>query len=221
MSSRALKIASMKFNSKRNRQLVRESIHLPFYERISRNASTENSSVDLNEEIQHTNALGEHDRITLSPTVIRKCKEAFGKADINSDGFIDMNELGNTLFAMGYSPSDRELTEIMNDIDQNGDHKLDWIEFLRVVQRQKDKYGGFLTVTEQKEINIREAWNALSNNTTGRMEVGKFRNTLKVFDLRIDINSLITSLDADHSGYVDFAEFHELFAETIDSIVSN
>lgn len=213
MKSTPIGIALMKNSSRRNRQLIRESIHLPFYERIiSRNTTTSNSSdVDPNEHIPH-HALAQEDTITLSPQITEKCRRAFAKCDVNCDGFIDANELRIALLSMGYNPSDTELEQIMNDIDQNGDNKLDLLEFLRLIQRQKSKTCVW-TEKELNEINIKEAWNILHDTKTGKMNVQTFKKTLKSFDLAIDIDALINILDVDGSGFVDFDEFHELFSE--------
>lgn len=226
----------MKENTKRNRQLIRDSIHLPFYERINnRNTSTANSSdIDPNEQII-SHVLAHEDKITLDEQIVEKCRAAFSKFDKNGDGQIDTHELTEALLcmflffffatsdsetciclfvAMGYNPSPEELTEIMNDVDQNGDNCLDFLEFMRVIQRQKNKTGAVLSDKEKNEINIKEAWKTLSDNKTGKMNVVTFKTTLKSFDLAIDIDALIKVLDIDHSGYVDFDEFHGLFTES-------
>ena len=208
-------IALMKNSSKRNRQLMRDTVHLPFYERMqSRNSitTTSNSSdVDPNEGMPR-HPLAKEDIITLSSQIMEKCRRAFIKCDLNCDGFIDENELKIALLRMGYNPSDSELEKIMDNIDQNGDNKLDLLEFLRLIQRQKKKTCVW-TEEEKNEINIKEAWNILRDTKTGKMDVKTFKRTLKSFDLAIDIDALVNFLDADGSGNVDFAEFHEFFSE--------
>ena len=213
-----IKIALIKSNSKRNRQLNRESSHLPFYERInyrSRNPITPNNKreVDAYEIVRSQNLLANEDQITLSEALIEKCKVAFSKCDINTDGFIDIDELSKALSKMGYIATDDELAQIMKDIDQNGDNKLDLLEFLRIIQRQKNKYVA-LTEKEKNEINIRKAWETLSESTIDKLNVESFTRLLKSFNLGIDTDLLVKNLDTDQSGIVDFEEFHRLFTET-------
>ena len=213
----------MRQNSKRNRQLIRDSIHLPFYERISsRNGSTANSSdVDPNElqdRMQPSkHRLGNIDRFSLSEDIIKKCQKAFNRFDVNNDGAIDIDEMTKALVAMGFQPTEEEVAEIMDDVDQDGNDRLDLLEFMRVIQRQKDK-GVKLTEEEKQEINIQEAWKVLksdnSNSPRGHMDVSKFKKTLRSFDLAIDIDSLVRAMDINESGLVDFDEFHGLFSET-------
>jgi len=211
-------MALMRQNSKRTRQLIRDSIHLPFYERInSRNGSTTASSdVDPMDVAVHKLQLGaaDVDRIDLSDEIVDKCKKAFFRFDTDNNGFIDMRELTVALVSMGYNPTEQELRAIMDDVDQNGDDKLDLLEFLRVIQRQKNSQTHALTEKQRQAINIREAWKSLSDAKTGRMNIQTFRQTLESFDLAIDVDALIKVLDADKSGFVDFEEFHALFAES-------
>ena len=210
----------MKEQSKRNRQQIRESIHLPFYERISRSGSTANSDVDPNEVLDRfavapptKHRLGNVNRLSLSEEIIKKCQKAFVRFDINGDGVIDLQELTNALVSMGYVCTEDDAADIMDDVDQNGSDSLDFLEFLRVIQRQKDKTIE-LTEEQKMEINIREAWNALKNEKTDYMDVSKFKHTLQSFDLNIDVDALATALDVDGSGRVDFEEFHGLFANS-------
>merc|ERR1719231_1401878 len=112
----------MKSNSKRNRQLIRESIHLPFSQRVSsRSVSTANSSDVDSDEIIHHHIFAQEDKITLNKEIQDKCKAAFSKFDLNGDGLIDRRELGLALLNMGFNPTDQELEEMMDSIDQNGD----------------------------------------------------------------------------------------------------
>jgi len=211
----------MRQNSKRNRQLVRESIHLPFYERIaSRNGTTQNSSdVDPNEfrnplsSKDGKDCLGNIDRFNLPEEIVRKCEKAFARFDLNHDGVIDLRELTQALVSMGFNPSEEEVRSIMDDVDQNGNEQLDFLEFLRVIQRQKDK-STKLTEEEKQEINIQEAWRALKSENTDTMDVAKFRDTLRSFDLAIDVDSLVRAMDVSENGVVDFEEFHGLFASS-------
>jgi len=212
----------MKENSKRNRQLIRDSIHLPFYERISsRNGTTTNSSdVDENDiqdrEKPTKHRLGNIDRVSLSDEIVQKCLKAFTRFDSNNDGVIDLRELTTALVSMGFHPSEEDVSEIMNDVDQNGSDSLDFLEFLRVIQRQKDK-SIKLTEAEKMDINIKEAWKALKSEKTDTMDVSKFKKTLNSFELEIDVEALARAMDIDGSGRVDFEEFYGLFAHPLRS----
>lgn len=210
MNSRQIRLAAKKEAAALMRKRRRESINLPFSEKMSRDDPS--TTIKLSEVSTHHNALGHQNKITLSQDIIEKCREAFAKYDVNNDGKIDRHELKAALVSMGYSASDTELRNMMAKIDQNGDNQLDLIEFLRLVQNQKNKQDA-LSENEKHEINIQGAWKALVDPKTGKMDVKVLRKTLETFDLALDVDTFVRTLDVDQNGFVDFEEFHSLFTE--------
>ena len=205
--------ALMRVHKKNNRQKRRASIHLPFYERVQarRGSAQSMSDQDSVEPVVRYNGLALQEKITLPEEIVQKCKDAFAKFDLNGDGTIDQDELKSALVSMGYHPTDQEVKEIMSDVDQNGDNALDLLEFLRVIQRQKNR-DDMLSEKEKNEINIRECFKILSDDT-GKIRIKNFRMALKQFNLALDVDGLADDLDTDRSGFVDFDEFQQLFTE--------
>ena len=205
--------ALIQVKKKRNREARRASINLPFHERVQvrRNSTTSLDDTQSDDSRDNALAYAYQERITLPHEIIEKCQVAFSRFDLNGDGTIDEHELTKALLTLGYNPSEQEVAEIMHDVDQNGDNALDLLEFLRVVQRQKQKQLK-LSEKEKNEIDIRECFQRLSDGT-GKMKVENFRKALKQFNLALDVESLVSALDIDRSGFVDFEEFHVLFSD--------
>lgn len=69
----------------------------------------------------------------LSPEQEDQIKQAWSLFDDDDSGKIDKNELKLVMQKLGLNPTQDELTEIVNDIDKDGDGDIDFSEFLRLM----------------------------------------------------------------------------------------
>ena len=60
-------------------------------------------------------------------------KEAFKIFDRDGDGFVDAKELMHVVTLYGDKLSQEEAEELLREADQNGDGKLDYNEFVRMM----------------------------------------------------------------------------------------
>jgi len=60
-------------------------------------------------------------------------KEAFKIFDKNKDGYIDLNELKNVSTMLGATLSKQEMDEFMQEADVDGNGKLDYDEFVKMM----------------------------------------------------------------------------------------
>ena len=58
---------------------------------------------------------------------------AFNMFDLNSDGFIDFHELRRLLTALGEDMRDTDLKSFMNEADSDGDGRINYEEFVMVI----------------------------------------------------------------------------------------
>merc|ERR1711879_820379 len=63
----------------------------------------------------------------------KKLKPAFADIDKDNSGFIEAAELKNVLKQMGVDMSDEEVEGVLKMSDINGDHKLDYAEYKKLV----------------------------------------------------------------------------------------
>ncbi len=69
----------------------------------------------------------------MSPEQEEQIKQAWSLFDNDDSGKIDKNELRLVIQKLGLNPTQDELTEIVNDIDKDGDGDIDFSEFLRLM----------------------------------------------------------------------------------------
>ena len=70
--------------------------------------------------------------VKLTDQQIKKLKESFEKVDTNHDGFVEPQELKAFLESLGQEEEidDETVQNLINNIDENGDHKINFQEFI-------------------------------------------------------------------------------------------
>ena len=89
----------------------------------------------------------------LQEEKVTECKEVFDLFDKDKDGAITTKELGDVMRALGANPTQAELQEMINEVDQDGSGKIEFKEFLELFARKmKDP-----DTEEEADEMIREA----------------------------------------------------------------
>eukprot|EP00938_MAST-03A_sp_MAST-3A-sp1_P000652 g652.t1 len=126
----------------------------------------------------------------LTQEEIDSCRDAFLQYDKDRSGSIDQWELKEVLEAMGQTPTDEELFQMINDVDDNASGSIDFTEFLKVVEKQKERTAKF-----DDESDILDAFVACGGNSD-----------------KSDIEALIDEIDTDGSGEIEYEEFKVLMS---------
>jgi calmodulin len=147
--------------------------------------------------------------IMLTQADIDKCREAFERFDKDGSGSIDAWELKETLKAMGQNPTEEEVFQMLAQVDDDGSGTIDFPEFLKVIEQQKEAMEA-----QGDETDVHAAWVAMGGepDKSGEVDVEKLRRTIKAFELTIDIDKLIVETDTDGSGFIDYEEFKAMFS---------
>mgnify|MGYP000300630279 CR=1 FL=1 len=66
----------------------------------------------------------------LTEEQIAEFKEAFSLFDFDENGSISAKELGEVLKALGQNPSMNELSDMINEVDQDGNGTVEFAEFV-------------------------------------------------------------------------------------------
>lgn len=68
----------------------------------------------------------------FTPLEVKKLRETFGLFDTSGDGSIDKWELAKVLIALGQSPTEHDLDEMIATVDENHDGEIQFGEFCHV-----------------------------------------------------------------------------------------
>jgi len=69
---------------------------------------------------------------------IKEFKAAFEHIDKDNDGMIQTSELRQTFRNLGQNPTDKELQDMINEVDINGNGNIDFLEFLDMLAKMSE-----------------------------------------------------------------------------------
>ena len=124
---------------------------------------------------------------------------------------------------MGQNPTEEEIFQMISQVDDDNSGEIEFAEFLKVIENQKDS-----AAKANDETDTIEAFVALGGNgdktgeistdkllavtkvlvilkTVGPTDLNALLLSLQYFGLTIDIEKLIRETDTDGSGKVDYA----------------
>lgn len=140
----------------------------------------------------------------LSPEQIKMYKEAFSVFDKNNRGLVSTKELGVVLRSLGQNPSEAELTDLIAEVDQDGNGEIDFNEFLLMMaKRSKDA-----DTMEQ----AMEAFRVFDKNNRGVITVNDLKNVLQNIGEKLtpkEVEDLLDGIQISANGEFDYKEFVE------------
>ena len=81
--------------------------------------------------------------MVLTQEEIDGCREAFLAFDKDRSGTIDVWELRQVLETMGQKPTEEELFQMISEVDDNMSGSIDFAEFIKVIEAQKERAEAF------------------------------------------------------------------------------
>ncbi|KAL6209050.1 hypothetical protein ACLB2K_019993 [Fragaria x ananassa] len=138
-------------------------------------------------------------------------RRVFQMFDRNGDGRITKQELSDSLENLGIFIPDKDLHQMIEKIDANGDGFVDIDEFGALYQNLMDERAD----REDPEEDMREAFNVFDQNGDGFITVEELRSVLASLGLKQgrtleDCKIMIKKVDVDGDGRVNFKEFKQM-----------
>ncbi|XP_043700736.1 probable calcium-binding protein CML18 [Telopea speciosissima] len=137
---------------------------------------------------------------------MEELERVFNQFNVNGDGKILSIELGNILNALGSETSPEEIHRMMKEIDTDGDGYIDLKEFSDFHHGSSN--GDSNTGNGMKEL--KDAFDMYNWDQNGLISVNKLHMVLKSLRGKCsiqDCSKMISSVDADGDGNVNFEEF--------------
>jgi calcium-binding protein CML len=150
--------------------------------------------------------------------VITELKNAFSVFDTNGDGKICISELGAVLRSLGNDVSEHDLNLIMKDVDTDNDGFISLKEFIDCNNQVIAGGGGANKkangeVEESQDL-MRDAFNTFDKDGNELISADELHHVFlslgdKDHTLE-DCRRMISSVDKDGDGFVDYKEFQRL-----------
>jgi calmodulin len=152
----------------------------------------------------------------LPEEALRELKHAFDLFDRNGDGYISVQELATVFQSLGQSLTTAELQLLLQDIDTDGDGRIDFSEFVTMMMAnnkpekpQEDHANSELT----------ETFRIFDRNGDGKISRAELKQALQNLGQTPndhELGLMMRAADLNGDGYIDFAEFCQLFSKQQD-----
>ncbi|ETO17107.1 calcium-dependent protein kinase 21 [Reticulomyxa filosa] len=139
----------------------------------------------------------------------QEVKRHFNRLDKDGDGFLELNELEQFLFDLGYAPSiaKEEAKKMLANADLNKDGTIDFNEFKAVWQRK---------LLTQHEEYIHRVFAVFDDNGDGYIDASELQGVLG--DDFKSILEMISEVDENHDNKISFEEFKKAMKEDVSKL---
>jgi Ca2+-binding EF-hand superfamily protein len=120
-------------------------------------------------------------------------------------GTIELHELQQVMRKLGQNPTEAELIEMINSVDDNGDHEIDFEEFLILM---KSRIG-----ERDPERELKDAFAIFDtdgNGTIDRKELKRLMKKLGQALTEAELDAMMDEVDSDGDGVISFQEFKSM-----------
>ncbi|GAB2279954.1 Probable calcium-binding protein cml25 [Dionaea muscipula] len=136
---------------------------------------------------------------------MEEMEHVFKKFDVNGDGKISSSELGSIMRTLGQEVPEEELRIMIEEVDCDGDGFIDLKEFIELNTKGVDHVEALR--------NLEEAFSVYDRDRNGSITAEELQEVLKSLGDECsiaDCRRMITAVDVDGDGMINFEEFREM-----------
>ncbi|KAJ2082157.1 hypothetical protein H4R24_001785 [Coemansia sp. RSA 988] len=143
---------------------------------------------------------------TSNEQKIKELRDAFAIFDKDNNGEITREELGVLMRSLNHNPTEEEISDMINEADENGDGKIDFSEFIALMARQSMN-------ANDSEEEIVEAFRVFDKNGDGAISAQELRHVMTSLGEKLtdaEIEEMIREADVDGDGLINYEEFAKM-----------
>lgn len=138
----------------------------------------------------------------LSAEDLTEFKSAFSFFDKNGDGTITTRELGTVLRSLGQNPTEKELKDMVKELDKDGNGIIDFDEFLAIAKK--------MSGAQESEEELIQAFKVFDRDGDGFITATELRHIMSNLGETLtdeEVDEMIRESDANGDGRIDYSEF--------------
>ncbi|KAL3620331.1 Calcium-dependent protein kinase 17 [Castilleja foliolosa] len=150
----------------------------------------------------------------LSEEEIMGLKQMFKGMDTDNSGTITLEELKQGLAEQGTKLSETEVKQLMEAADADGNGTIDYEEFITATMHMNRM---------DREEHLYTAFQYFDKDNSGYITIEELEQALREFGMGDDkdIKEIISEVDADHDGRINYDEFAAMMKKGNPDIVAN
>lgn len=153
---------------------------------------------------------------------INQCLVAFQRANYAKSGLLDKAQTHFALHQIGFMFTKEQVNQYFEEFDQSKDGNFNIREFLRMIEfhiRFSKEKKDVMSSDHIDENDVIDAFVSMGGNPdkSGSIQWKRISYVIKLFALSVDVMALMTLLDADDDGSVNYEEFARLFTDFEDN----
>jgi Ca2+-binding EF-hand superfamily protein len=125
-------------------------------------------------------------------------------------GSIELHELQQVMRKLGQNPSEAELIEMINSVDDNGDNEIDFEEFLILM---KSRIG-----ERDPEKELRDAFAVFDTDGSGSIDRKELKRLMKKLGQALseaELDAMMEEVDTNGDGEISFEEFKAMMVRAM------
>ena len=138
----------------------------------------------------------------LEEEKVIECKEVFDLFDKDKDGAITTKELGDVMLALGANPTQPELQEMINEVDQDGTGKIEFNVFLELFSRKMKE-----PITEEDLIEAFKIFKQVGDRAVSANELRHVMTTLGDRLTDEEADEMIKEAGVDENGIIHYDNY--------------
>jgi Ca2+-binding EF-hand superfamily protein len=134
----------------------------------------------------------------------------------STDGTISTKELGKVLRMLGQNPSEQELQEMVDEVDEDGSGTIDFDEFCQMMSKQLAAEA-LESIPERPEKELAEAFRIFDTKCDGYLDHEELEAAFKLLGEPFEeweIDAFILEGDKNEDGQIDYEEWVDMMKHT-------
>ena len=151
------------------------------------------------------------DKKRIPEEVLSEYQDLFDSYDLNKTGEIERKEMKTILKKLGKESTNEEIEQIWKSMNKiESDYTISFDDFIEFIKRYN------LSKNSMSTDDIINAFEIFDKNHDGTLSINEFKHILMDLGQKFsedEVNEIITEIDLDNNGKINYREFVEFWQE--------